>query len=342
MSRKDTFKSFLFGGAKSEAAKDALSTVPEAIGRPRPASNLKIKTGPILHLAADLADKGEPIIEIEPSLIDASFIRDRLNDVDKEHEELVNSIRDHGQQVPVLLRPHPKDSARFQVVYGHRRVRACLALAKPVRAVVRALTDAQLVVAQGQENSARKALSYVERAFFAVRLNESGFDRDVIMAALNLSKSHLSTLMSVGRPIRAGLSEAVGPAPKAGEPRWSALASTNSRPPKRNSSMKSLHPRRLSRLIQTIVLSSCSRLFSPEARRTSDRRRHGLPMTARRSRLSGKPERKPRSPSTKAKPPSSGNSCSTGCRSSIARSGKTRVLFQEFKRTSAPEKVCSD
>ena len=225
MSRKDTFKSFLFGGAESEAAKDALSTVPEAIGRPRPASNLRIKTGPILHLAADLlADKGEPIIEIEPSLIDASFIRDRLNDVDKEHEELVDSIRDHGQQVPVLLRPHPKDSARFQVVYGHRRVRACLALAKPVRAVVRALTDAQLVVAQGQENSARKALSYVERAFFAVRLNESGFDRDVIMAALNLSKSHLSTLMSVGRRIPGRIIEAVGPAPKAGEPRWSALA----------------------------------------------------------------------------------------------------------------------
>lgn len=103
-------------------------------------------------------------------------------------------------------------------------MRACLTLEKPVRAVVRVLTDAQLVVAQGQENSARKALSYIERAFFAVRLNESGFERDVIMAALNLSKSHLSTLMSVGRRIPASVIEAIGPAPKAGEPRWVALA----------------------------------------------------------------------------------------------------------------------
>ncbi len=225
MSRKDTLKSFLVGGAEPEAPIGASGEESAAAHvRPR-AAHLRVKTGPILHLAADLqADKGEPIVEVEPSLIDASFIRDRLDGFDEEHAELVESIRDHGQQVPVLLRPHPNDSARFQVVYGHRRVRASRTLGKPVRAVVRALTDAQLVVAQGQENSARKALSYIERAFFAVRLNESGFDRDVIMAALNLSKSHLSTLMSVGRRIPASVIEAIGPAPKAGEPRWVALA----------------------------------------------------------------------------------------------------------------------
>jgi ParB family transcriptional regulator, chromosome partitioning protein len=225
MSRKDTLKSFLVGGPEAEVPHSPSEEAGVAgLVRPR-AANLRVKTGPILHLAADLqADKGEPIIEIEPALIDASFIRDRLDGFDGDHAELVESIRNHGQQVPVLLRPHPKDSARFQVVYGHRRVRACRTLEKPVRAVVRALTDAQLVVAQGQENSARKALSYIERAFFAVRLNESGFERDVIMAALNLSKSHLSTLMSVGRRIPAGVIEAIGPAPKAGEPRWVALA----------------------------------------------------------------------------------------------------------------------
>ncbi len=112
----------------------------------------------------------------------------------------------------------------IRVVYGHRRVQACLALQRPVRAVVKALTDAQLVVAQGQENSARKDLSYIERALFAMRLSDRGFDREVIMAALGLSKSHLSTLLSVGRRIPVPLIEAIGPAPKAGEPRWSALA----------------------------------------------------------------------------------------------------------------------
>lgn len=225
MSRRDTLKSLLAGGSEAESAEGApIESTPLQSVRPRGA-NLRIKAGPILHLASDLrADSGEPVIEVEPSLIDSSFIKDRIDGFDNEHHELVQSIRDHGQQVPVLLRPHPENGARYQVVYGHRRVQACQALGRAVRAVVKGLTDAQLVVAQGQENSARKALSYIERAFFAIRLGDSGFDRDVIMAALSLSKSHLSTLISVGRRIPAHLIEAVGPAPKAGEPRWVALA----------------------------------------------------------------------------------------------------------------------
>jgi ParB family chromosome partitioning protein len=225
MSRKDTFRTFLASDSEPEASSDA-SVAERDSAQPRPRSaHLRVKTGPILHLAADLqADKGETVVEIDPALIEASFIKDRLDGFDREHSDLIESIRDHGQQVPILLRPHPQVSGRFQVVYGHRRVQACLSLAKPVRAVVRTLTDAQLVVAQGQENSARKALSYIERAFFAVRLEQGGFDRDVIMAALNLSKSHLSTLMSVGRRIPTRLIEAIGPAPKAGEPRWVAFA----------------------------------------------------------------------------------------------------------------------
>ena len=38
------------------------------------------------------------------------------------------------------------------------------------------LTDEQLVVAQGQENSARTDLSFIEKALFAARLEEYGYD----------------------------------------------------------------------------------------------------------------------------------------------------------------------
>jgi ParB family transcriptional regulator, chromosome partitioning protein len=229
MSRKDAFKNFLAedSAESSELGTSArLSGNSAALPSPRPRGPvLRVKTGPIQHLAADLqAGKGEPVLEIDAALIEASFIKDRLEGSFGEHEDLVESIKEHGQQVPALLRPHPKNSARYQVVYGHRRVRACQSLAIPVRAVVRPLTDAQMVVAQGQENSARKALSYIERAFFAVRLSDAGFDREVIMAALTMSKSHLSTLISVGRRIPTLVIEAIGPAPKAGEPRWIALA----------------------------------------------------------------------------------------------------------------------
>ncbi|MFC7555837.1 ParB/RepB/Spo0J family partition protein [Pseudoroseomonas wenyumeiae] len=60
------------------------------------------------------------------------------------------------------MRPHPTEPGRFQVAFGHRRLRAARDLAKPVRAVVRPLSDRELVLAQGQENSARANLSFIE------------------------------------------------------------------------------------------------------------------------------------------------------------------------------------
>ncbi len=83
---------------------------------------------------------------------------------------LVEAIREQGQQVPILVRPHPDRPGRYQVAFGHRRLRAVAEIGIPVRAVVRDLTDEQLVVAQGQENNERRDLSYIEKARFAQKL----------------------------------------------------------------------------------------------------------------------------------------------------------------------------
>ena len=69
--------------------------------------------------------------------------------------------------------------------------------ADPSAPVVRQMSDAELVVAQGQENSARRDLSFIERALYAAKLEEAGFDRETIMAALNVDKTGLSRLISV-------------------------------------------------------------------------------------------------------------------------------------------------
>jgi ParB family chromosome partitioning protein len=167
---------------------------------------------------------GQAVIEIDPSLIDASFIADRLNTVDQDYQSLLSSIRDHGQQVPVLVRPHPSQTGRYQLAYGHRRVRALTELGCPVRAIVRVLEDDELVVAQGQENNARKDLSFIERATFGHRLEERGFTRDTIMASLAVDKTELSRLISVGRSIPSEVLNAIGPAPKTGRRRWIELA----------------------------------------------------------------------------------------------------------------------
>ena len=73
---------------------------------------------------------------------------------------------------------------RYQTAFGHRRVRVAGLLGRTVKAIVRALSDDELVVAQGLENSAREDLSFIERAVFALRLETSGRSRSIIQQAL--------------------------------------------------------------------------------------------------------------------------------------------------------------
>jgi ParB family chromosome partitioning protein len=175
--------------------------------------------------AAAEIEAGTVVVEIEPERIDDSFIADRVADAhDPGLAALVESIRESGQQVPILVRPHPEKSERYQVAYGRRRIQAARRLARPVRAVVRPLSDAELVVAQGKENLERQDLSYIERAFFALRLEEHGFPRATITAAMGVGKGDLSTLISVARTVPAEIVRAIGPAPAAGRPRWMLLA----------------------------------------------------------------------------------------------------------------------
>lgn len=166
---------------------------------------------------------GETVVKIEPGLIDESIVPDRMKGFDDSHNELVASVRAEGQLVPVLLRPHPSTPGRFQIAYGHRRVRALTEIGTPVRAVVRKLTDDELVVAQGKENGERRDLSFIERACYAALLEDRQFSRETIMSALSVDKTELSRLISVVRSVPRFLIDAIGPAPKIGRPRWLEL-----------------------------------------------------------------------------------------------------------------------
>lgn len=237
VSRKDTLRALLMAkerrlpGGNSvgtpESSAASISDSPKQLVRSGAVGAMGRSLGKLAHAAEEaraLIAAGDTVVEIDPALIESSFITDRLGEPSDEHAALVASIREHGQQVPILVRPHSEKSGRYQVAYGHRRVRAAAEIGKPVRAVVRELSDSELVVAQGQENSARLELSYIERAMFAVTIEDRGFERDVIMAALSVEKTQLSRLISIGRAIPLEVVRLIGPAPKTGRPRWSALA----------------------------------------------------------------------------------------------------------------------
>ena len=166
---------------------------------------------------------GDAVVELRAADLDGSFVSDRLDLAGPGYVELRDSIRERGQQVPILVRPHPERPDRYQIAYGHRRARALAELGRSVRAVVRALSDEELVIAQGQENSLRSDLSYIEKARFAMALQDREIGNPVIMSALGMEKTQFSKLLSIGRRIPEWLSAAIGPAPRAGRPRWSLL-----------------------------------------------------------------------------------------------------------------------
>lgn len=167
---------------------------------------------------------GEIVIELEADQIEDSFISDRLVHSDEQFQELVEAMRIRGQDSPILVRPHPEKTGVYQIAFGHRRAKAARLLGRPVRAVVKALTDRDHVIAQGQENSARADLSFLERATFAGELEARGFDRETIMAALSADKTTVSKMLSVVNRIPKSVRAGIGPALTIGRDRWHELA----------------------------------------------------------------------------------------------------------------------
>jgi ParB family transcriptional regulator, chromosome partitioning protein len=214
MARKDLLKSVigqptdppLDGGRSSYAMRGA-------------SKSMKVSIDSLAENSKRLLE-GETIVEIDTGLIDASFVNDRLSGDDDAFEELKGSIASGGQDTPVLLRPHPETSGRYMVVFGHRRVRVARALGRKVRAVVKDMDDVAHILAQGQENTARADLSFIEKALFAKNLRDLGQDKGVIEQALTIDGTLLSRMLSVASTVPGHVIEAIGPAKQIGRDRW--------------------------------------------------------------------------------------------------------------------------
>lgn len=212
MARKDLLKGLM---------QAAVSPTPEDS---QPATLPRYDRGAIGAVSRGIDDlKRRAIIDVLPELIDNAGLRDRLDEDLSGIEGLQDSIREYGQQVPVLLRHHPNIEGRYEVVYGRRRVAALKALNQPVKAMVRHLNDRELVIAQGQENSARKDLSFIEKALFAQQMAKAGYDRKIICDALSIDKTVISRMLTVADSLPQKLILAIGSAPSVGRDRWLAM-----------------------------------------------------------------------------------------------------------------------
>lgn len=172
------------------------------------------------------------IREIDPNIIDDWGPVDRLEeftavnveDDDESFEGLKNSIREGGQQVPILVRRSKAAEGRFEAIYGRRRLKACRELGIKVRANVQDIDDATALLAKGLENAARRNLSFYEKARFAVAIQTAGHDAATVRQVLNLSASGHSHLSKVTQNVPVKIGDLIGAAPKSGRPKWTELA----------------------------------------------------------------------------------------------------------------------
>ncbi|MFN3662234.1 plasmid partitioning protein RepB [Yoonia sp.] len=182
-------------------------------------------TGAMSGMKSTLKDlSSNAVREIPVDQIIEGGPKDRLVFSDADVATLAQSIRQHGQQVPIMVRPAPDQPGLFQIIYGRRRLRALRVLGLPAKALVRSLSDSEAVLAQGQENAERLDPSFIEKALFAAELADTGYDQPVILDALAIDKPMLSRMTKVARAIPEPVIQSIGSAHGIGRRRWEDLA----------------------------------------------------------------------------------------------------------------------
>lgn len=122
-------------------------------------------------------DESQPTLLIEPSKIVHSLYANRLNDSFSgvDFEAFKKEISDSGGNVqPIKVRPVPGVDGKFEVVFGHRRHKACSELGLKVLAVVAELDDRKLFAEMDRENRLRADLKPYEQGLMYKRALERG------------------------------------------------------------------------------------------------------------------------------------------------------------------------
>ena len=108
--------------------------------------------------------------------------------------ELTASVRQQGILQPILVRPHPAEPGRYQIIAGERRWRAAQAVGlSDVPVLARKLSDTEAMAASLVENLQRQDLDPIEEAQAYKRLlGEFGLTQDQLGSLVGKSRSHVA------------------------------------------------------------------------------------------------------------------------------------------------------
>ena len=162
----------------------------------------------ILAAKVEDFDGSLPTRKLDPTTIKSSEWANRHQDsfLGQEFTELKKEIFEAGgniQAIKVRRLSSPSDAFLYEIVFGHRRHRACLELGISVLAVIEEVNDEDLFVQMDRENKQRADLRPYEQATMYKRaLDKKLFKNSAELSrATGTSQGNLSTLLSlVGMP----------------------------------------------------------------------------------------------------------------------------------------------
>lgn len=207
-----------------ESRKTLLDNLANPVAAPDSPRTSMIPNNLALRAARDAVDAHQ-VWELDPADIVDDRLADRMDASDI--ADLQASIESNGQTVPILVRRDPEKAGRYRLIYGRRRLEAVRASESvgTVLALVANLDDGDALQAQVTENTARRDLSFMERAMFAHELVHGCHgNRSEVATLLNMPRTTLSTAITIAETVGPDLAREIGPALGIGRPRWETLA----------------------------------------------------------------------------------------------------------------------
>lgn len=170
---------------RSEAPEPVQKTAPGTMLRFMASQSTAIQEADELRERLKAFDGATAARPIDPRLVRASKWANRHEDAFRTPEffALKEEIKAAGGNVqPIKVRPIASrpagaadiGSARYEAVFGHRRLRACLELGMPVLALIEDATDRELFEAMERENRGRQNLSAWEQGTMYRRALDEG------------------------------------------------------------------------------------------------------------------------------------------------------------------------
>ena len=140
------------------------------------------------------------IVELDPTYVVPWHMANRLNTyiTDESCEELIESIKSVGQQIPALVRK-TNQLNHYELICGARRLFVCKKLGIKLLAAIVDFTDKEALLAMDAENRPRNDISPYERALDYKNWIETGIytNQTQICKAIGIKKSLFTQIFSL-------------------------------------------------------------------------------------------------------------------------------------------------